>query len=900
MSREPPRFVTWILRRAVPDDVVGASIAGDLHEEFERRAGSPLSFLWYTLAATGIAGRYAFGRVLDAMLQKRRGSSRHAVPPRQAAPPRRHRRSATRDVQDAWRGLRRRPLFTLAGMALLACGLAASSTVFSFIEAVLLRPLPLVPHDERVLRIRETVAHPQPGQAALRNVLPADMADIASAAPSIASTAAMVDGFTIPFHGPNGAARVRAVRATSGFFAVMGVQPALGRPFTGADEKPGAESVALLSHGAWQRWFGGDTDAVGSVITVNYRPYVVIGVMPRGFTFPDRPELYLPIRQGDFTNRFHVNIGLARLRPGATLDRAQVEVDAAIAALAVAAPEAGHGSGASVQRWRDAATERVRPALRILAVAAALVLLLTTLNIGGLLAERLIARQREIAVRRSLGATRGSIARLLLSEGVLLSLGGALLGLALTALTLRLVVALSPADLPFRDTVHVDGSVLAFTATLAVVCGLCAGFVPTFAARQHTLLHGERSGGSGTTGSSALVVAQIAIAMVLVVGAGLLTRSFVAALRVDPGVRTEGVFTAQVTLPTTRYRGDVPQLAFFRALLDSIRAVPGVTGAEVSVFAPLRGALPMSFAPLASRDAPERLMLNAVSPGFLPMLHVPLLEGRWFTTRDDERGQRVALLSRLAARRLFPGESPVGRILVRPTADDGNSPNGSASGVSQTAQGERYRVIGVVGDVRQSGLLEDEEPLVYFPFRQFPFNAGTIIVSGQLSSTTFTRAVRSIVRRLDPVLPLDRIGLLASMIDESLAQPRFYSVIVGVFGVLALGLSVCGLYAVVAFAARRRLFEFGVRSALGARPVDNLWLVFKLGMRLSVLGVALGLVIAVATSHVLRALLYHTEPNDPLLLALAAGVTLGIALAAVGTPALRAARADPVETLRAE
>jgi ABC-type antimicrobial peptide transport system permease subunit len=312
-----------------------------------------------------------------------------------------------------------------------------------------------------------------------------------------------------------------------------------------------------------------------------------------------------------------------------------------------------------------------------------------------------------------------------------------------------------------------------------------------------------------------------------------------------------------------------------------MRAVPGVTAAEAGMWAPLSGALPVEVAREPGSGARQRLYLNTVTPGLLPLLRVPVLQGRGFETRDnDERSEHVALLSRMAAAELFPGETPIGQLVHR--------------------EGESYRIVGVVADVRQEGPLEDARPMLYIPFRQFNFGAGTFVITGRLEPAALSSALRGIVRRLDPDLPLDRVETLASIVNESLAQPRFYSVTVGVFGALALGLSVAGLYAVVAFAARRRTFEFGVRSALGARPADNLWLVYRQGLALSLGGVGAGMVLAFYAGRALQGLLYHTEPSDPAMLGLAASGTLLIALAAVLTPAIRAARVDPVVALRSE
>lgn len=884
---EPPRFARWLLRHCLPDDVVGASIAGDLHEEYARDPDQRRRGLRFTRAALSLAARYAGTRAVEAVRKPLQKGARRDAPILIPSARRSTMTILLEDVRDAWRGLRRRPLFTLAGVGLLACGLAASSTIFSFVEAVMLRPLPMIPDSDRIVRIEERGTNPRSGATRFHNLMVSDLERIAAAAPSLEAVTGMLgflDGGDIPFTAGEGATRIPAVHATAGFFDVVGVRPALGRPFTAEDQRASAPRVVVLSHAAWHRWFGGRTDALGDVMTLAYEPHTVIGVMPRGFRFPGETDVYLPLKVSPFTSRFHVATALARVRPGVSLERVHAEVDAVIAAIAADAPAAGHGDGARVQSWRDAATEDVRPAFRILVAAAALVLALATVNLGGLLMDRATSRLRELSVRRSIGATNARVVRLLLAEGLLLGIGGAIVGALITALTLRTVVALSPADLPFRDAVRLDLRVLAFTAVVAVLAGTLAGLVPALRTRRGPMLVGERAEGTArsASGSNALVAAQIAIAMVLVSSAILLTRSFVTALRVDPGIRTDGILTASVTLnQRSRYPDDARQLAFFHDMLDSLRAIPGVTAAEVGMWAPLSGALPVEITRDPGSEAKQPVQLTTVSPGLLPLLQVPVLEGRGFEVRDnDERAERVALVSRLAAAQLFPGESPIGRLIHRPA--------------------ESYRIVGVVADVRQTGPLDDARPMVYVPFRQFNFGAGTFVLTGQLSPAALTAAVRDVVRRRDPDLPLDRLETLTAIVDESLAQPRFYSVTVGVFGALALGLAVAGLYAVIAFAARRRMFEFGVRSALGARPSDNLWLVYRQGLVLALAGVAAGLVLALYAGRAIGTLLYRTEPSNPAMLALAAGVTLLIALAAVVTPAVRAARVDPVVALRAQ
>lgn len=872
MSHEPPRFITWLLRRCLPSDTVGASILGDLREEYEQNTRARRAR--YICAALALSLRYAAARVGTSIVRILRGGNPEREPKRSVL------RTIADDFGDAWRGLRRRPLFAAAGIGLLACGLAATSIVFSFVDALMLRPLPLMDASDTLVRIQERSSKPGVAGAQFHNLTAPDIVRLGEAVPSLAATAAMVDGGTIPISTPDGATRIPVARATSGFFDIVGVRPFMGRAFGVDDDQPGAPRVVVLSYAGWQRLFAGRADAIGARVTLNREVHTVVGVMPRGFRFPAPSDAYLPMRRSPFTERFHVATGLARLRPGVSLEQVNAEVDAVIAALAAEEPGARHGTGARVLPWREVATERVRPAMRILVAAAALVLILAAANLGGLLAHRTTARSREMTVRRSLGATNAAVVRLLVAEGIMLALGGAAVGLGLTALTLRTVVALSPTDLPFRDAVHLDLRVLGFTAMVAVLAGIVAGLVPALRARRQSLVAGERSGPRSGVARSAriLVVAQIAAAMVLVSCAGLLMRSFANALAVDPGVRTEGILAAGISLSNN---DEGRQRAFFGRALEELRRTPGVTAAEVSLWAPLDGSMPVTVTRYRDDRQKTSIFLNAVTPGFLSLVRLPVLEGRGFEDRDDERREPVALLSRMAATLLFPGEPAVGRTLI---SDE-----------------DSFRVVGIVGDVRQEGTLEEPRPMIYVPFWQHSlFGAGNFLIETDTDPAGIFAALRAIVRRLDPDVPLDHAGSLSAMVDEDLAQPRFYSVVVGVFGALALGLAIAGLYAVIAFATTRRMFEFGIRSALGARPIDNLWMVCRDGLSLSLIGILLGALIAARATHLLQTLLYGVRAGDLRMLIVAGGLMLMIALLAVLTPALRAARVDPVAALRAE
>jgi predicted permease len=473
---------------------------------------------------------------------------------------------------------------------------------------------------------------------------------------------------------------------------------------------------------------------------------------------------------------------------------------------------------------------------------------------------------------------------------VLIGLGGAIVGLLATGLVLDTVVSLSPADLPFRDAVSIDGHVLATGLVLALVGGLLTGLLPAFRTGRAGVGAGlnDRSARSGLldgrgAGGRMAVIAQVALATLLLTAAGVLVTSFGRAIRVDPGVRTDHILTASVTLSRDRYGDTADQLAFFDRALERLNVLPGVQGAAVSLFAPLRGGLPFGLSrspetPAAETELPADIY--PVSPTYFSIMGIEVLEGRGIRQSDDADAEPVVVLSRQAARTYWPDGSAVGRMLYY--------------------GGTGYRVVGVVSDVRQSGLLEEQRPLAYFPFHQYPFNAGSFILRTVGDPMHTAPELRAIVQALDPELPVDRVETLADAVWSSLAEPRFYAVLVGTFGVLALLLASAGVYAVVLLAVRRRLFEFGVRAALGARPTENLGLVLRQGLVMGALGVLTGSLAARAVVDLLAGVLYQTDPHAPAVAVFAAVLMLIATVTATLSPAMAAARVDPVEALRAD
>jgi len=801
-----------------------------------------------------------------------------------------------RDLRFAARSFRRSPGLTLAALLALGLGVGATAAIYTVVDAVLVEPLPYPEPDELVLLID---SNPEAGFPRF-SASPPNFADWREQSESFEHMAAFSRAnlaLDAPGVEPE---RLSGATVGAGFFEALAVEPLHGRVFRPEEDLPGGESVAILGHGLWQRRFGSNPEIVGRTVTVNGQARRVVGVMPGGFAFPSEVEIWVPLAlEIDPNQRGAHYLGvLGRLRDGVALDAAQTEMTAIAARLAEEYPNSNEGWGVNLFRVHELVVEDVRPYLRIVAWAVAAVLLIVCAIVANLLLVRAARRERELAVRTALGAGRGRLARQLLTETVLLSLAGGALGLVLGLWGTRALVALNADDIPRAAEIGLDPSVFLFTFGVALAAGLLAGLAPVVhAARadlQGSLKEGTSAAGEGGRARflrKALVLVEVAVAVVLLVSAGLLLRSLIQLQGISPGFEPEGVMTAMVSLPDAGYPDDAARAPFYRQLLERLEAVPGVEAAGAGFPLPLSGGGYFLSFGIEGRPAPPpqdspSAGIRFVTPGYLEALEIPLLDGRRIAEADRADSRQVAVISRAMAERMWPGESPLGG---RFTFGDPTAPDASW-----------MEVVGVVGDVRHGDITAEPDMEVYLPMDQNPFSVATLVLRTSGDPQTLTAGLREAVRAVDPSLPVYRVETLEQVVGGALADQRFSAVLLGVFAALALVLASLGVYGVISYAVAQRTRELGLRMALGAPRERVLRLVLGQGMVLVAAGVGVGLALAFVASFLLRSLLYEVGFADPLTYAAVPALLLLVGVTAVWLPALRATRVDPMVALRAE
>ena len=837
------------------------------------------------------------------------------------------------DLRHAVRQLRARPGFTLAVLVILAAGIGANTAAFSLVDGLLLRPLPW-PESESIVVVGQTPAE-RPGRpllsfAALRRLQDArSFEHLAAYAP-----------LSVVRDGPDGPADLAGAAVTPSLFPLLRAAPRIGRLFTEAEAVEGADRVVLLSHRAWTGRFGSDPDVVGAPVVLDGDPHVVLGVLPAGFDFPGpRMDLWKPLvvppdePPPDGGVVLGVLAGIGRLRPGVSPAQAEVEARAILERADVAGPPRSRGPEfeTRVSRLREERARPFRPALLLLAAATGLLLAMACANVAGLLLARGIVRRRELALRGALGAGRGRIVRHLLTESVVLGAAGGALGLAVAFGILRVAPLLAPGDVPGLDETGIDLGVLAFAAGLSLAAGLLFGAAPAFAWSRVDLARTLNEEGAASAagfgrlrtngGQAALAVAQVALALVLLAGAGLLLRSFVALVTVDLGLDPANVVTARVqSRATSRLFGGAGgrigpdelaemDAAFRRsaetllARLDRIAALPGVDAVALSSGMPLFPAVSVQPVDVAGRPPPRdprdvrMASIRTVSPGYAEALRLRLLAGRFFTDRDTAGSPRVAVVSESFAREAFRGEPAVGQRLV-PSAF--SFPGGGGPG-----GGEAWEVVGVVADVASpfmpAGMPAGNE--IYLSMlqpgmsRMPAFGVPTVAVRAGENPLAVVPFLREVLAEVEPGMPVSTMAL-ETLLSARAAQPRFYAACAGLFGMAALALAAFGLYAVLGYAVSRRRREIGIRVALGAERRDVLLLVLRQGGALVAAGVLLGLLAAAAGVRIIESTLFGVTPADPLTFAAVTAVLAAAALLACWLPARRAARIDPLEVLR--
>jgi putative ABC transport system permease protein len=800
------------------------------------------------------------------------------------------------DLRYALRMLIKSPAFSAIAILTLGLAIGANSAIFSVVNAVLLRPLPYT-HSEQLVRVFGS----QP-QLELAPTSPANFLEWKEQNEVFERIGTYIgQGFNLV--GGDKPERVIGRRVSADLFQLLGVQPSLGRSFTNEEDEIGHNQVVILSHEFWQSRFGGAPNTLRQTITMNDQAYTVIGVMPSGFGFPDtRTQVWIPVafnlaeRATRDTNFINV---IARLKPGISIEQARAHMTALARRQAERYPETNTGIGARVISLHEQTVGEVRPMLIVLLGAVAFVLLIACANVANLLLARATARQKEMAIRGALGASRMRVVRLLLTESVLLGVLGGAVGLLIAIWSLDLLISLKPANLPRLAEIGINRTVFIFTFAVSVLTGIIFGLIPALQASKSDLNEGLKESGRGATGSlrshrvrASLVVSEVALSLVLLVGAGLLIRSFARMLAVDPGFKADHVLTAFVSLPPSKYSKREEQAAFFGRLIDRLRTLRSVSSAGVVTDIPLFGGSSTGFE-IEGRPAPlpgERPLTDyrMISPDYFTAMGMRLVKGRAFSSHDTEDAPGVVIINETMAARFLAGAEPIGKRI----------------GLSGNPRDWR-EIVGVVGDVRNYGVDADVKPEVYMPFLQNApgylagvASAMNVVVRSTNDPSALTNALREQVQALDKDQPISEIKTMGWYLSESMAQRRFNMLLLGAFAGLALILAAVGIYGVIAYTVTQRTHEMGIRLALGAQGGDILKLIFTHAMLTAAAGIVLGLIAAFALTRLLGNLLYQVTATDPLVFTSITLLLLLVAAVATYIPARRAMKVNPITALR--
>ena len=803
------------------------------------------------------------------------------------------------DIRYAARKLARTPAFTAIAAFTLALAIGATTAIFSVIDGVLLKPLPFR-DAERVVRVTN-----MRGGNRMVSSTP-DFLDFRKESKSFSSLAG-IDNQAMNLTGGSEPERVSAARVSATFWSLLGVQPAMGRGFAPTEDAQSADRVVVLSDGLWKRRFGADPRIVGKTISLDGNRYTVIGVAASRFSFPDRPDLWVPLvfSPDDLnpSNRGAHWMGvIGRLAPNVTVAQADAEMVTLTRRLEQLYPEANTGLSAAVIPMQEYLVGDVRPALYVMLGAVAFVLLIACANVANLLLVRAASRESEMAVRTALGAGTWRIVRQLVTESVLLAVVGGVMGTMLALWGVDLLLAMAPRGLPRIDEVSVNGTVLLFTAGLTAVTGVLFGAYPAVqAARANVsgMLKEGMRGSSGGVGSrrarNTLVMAEMALAVVLLVGAGLLIRSFSKLLAVDPGFQAERVVTFSIAAPDTKYGQYVQRRVMVADLLERMNRLPGAQGAAVVTGLPLSNMMMRTAAHIVGtpEDKPaERKVTDVamVTPGYFATMGIPMVSGRDFTDRDGSGAPVVAIVNQEFVKRYFPNENPLGKRI-----ELGWEQDTAATGGNMTLGGE---IVGVVGNVKRRGLAQEVYPETYASYMQPTFGAFSVVVRSTADPSTVMAGIRAQVRELDRDLPVSELRQLGELVSQSVSRPRFYTTLLGVFASIALILAAVGIYGVISYAVSLRTRELGIRIALGATGRQVSRLVLQQGVVLALAGVVIGGAGAYWLTRLLGKLLFGVTATDPLTFFGVAGLLTAIAALACYIPARRAARVDPLLAMR--
>ncbi len=793
------------------------------------------------------------------------------------------------DIRYGVRSLLKRPGFTVIALIALALGIGANTAIFSLVNAVLLRPLPF-PEPDSLVWVFGNVR----GGGNRASVTPLDYLDYRERNKTFAEFAAMFSGpVPVNFTGAGEPERLTAAGVTGNYFQALGVQPSLGRTFQLENEKSGQDQVVVLSHALWLRRFGGDPSIVNKTITLDGKSCAVIGVMPRDFSFPQTAELWVPMNfeasPGMKQRKAHFLRPIGRLKPGVTLEQAQADTDIVAKQLEAQYPETNTNWNLRLVPLREQLVGNTRPTLLILFGAVGFVLLIACANVANLLLVRAASRQKEIALRTALGASRFRIVRQMITESVLLALIGGALGTLLAAWGVDVLVKLSKGSLPSTALVRIDLTVLGFTVLLSIVTGILFGLAPALRtvklSLSETLKEGGRGGGEGLHRSrtrSLLVVVETAVAVVLLIGAGLLIKSLIRLQNIDPGFDANNVLTMRVDLPRQKYPTPDKAVSFFQQLEERVGGLAGVETVGLITELPLSGQLnDMPFwVEGRSQDQVFDYDFRRVNTNYFRSLRIPLLRGRNFTKQEVSDSAKLVIISEQLASQVFPNEEPLGKRLV------------------MWMNKEAYEIVGIVGDLRNAGLEFQPAPIMYLPTHA---NGGTnLVIRTTGKPLSLAAAVRKEVQAIDPDQPVAAIKTMEDWVDSAVAAPRYRTLLLGLFAAVALLLATTGIFGVMSYSVTQRTHEIGVRMALGAQRRDVLSLVLRQGMTFVLIGVVLGLAGAFALTRVMASLLFEVTAKDPMTFAIVSALLTLVALVACCIPAWRGTKVDPLVALRYE
>jgi putative ABC transport system permease protein len=791
---------------------------------------------------------------------------------------------------------------TAIAVLTLALGIGANSAIFSVVNAVLLRPLPYKDPD-RIVQFWETNPLKNWTQA---TVAPANFSDWEKQSTVFESMSAYLGsdkkeaGLTgLHLTGGDEPERLQGLAVNANIFSVLGVDPALGRTFRDEENWEGKHRVAILSHGLWRRRFSANPDIIGQKITLNGRDLEIVGVMPADFYFPSKEvEMWFPFgwNQNQMTEirRPHFLRAIARLKPGVTLEQAEAEMNTIASRLEEQYPDTNTQMGVGLGPLKQWIVEDTQLALILFLVTVGLVLLIACANVANLQLARAASRMKEMAIRTALGARRGRIVRQLLTESLLLSIIGGALGLALAVWGRDLIIAFSPGNIPRLEETSLDGRVLGFTVCITLLTVLLFGLAPAIHSSKPDpvieLKGGGRKGGAfhGQRLRSALVVAEVALSLMLVISAGLMIRSFLRLQRVDPGFNPDNLLTLRISLPASKYKEDKQATNFFEQAEEKIRNLPGVTAVGATSRLALKGYRWTGDLTIEGRPPEEydrEVRHKEITPDYFRAMGLSLIGGRFFNASDTMEGQPVVIINETLARRQFQGEDPVGKRLKFAKPEQ---------------EGRWQTIVGVVKDEKQDGLAAEVRPEIYQTHLQNAQNGMTFVVRTATDPGSLIGPVREEIRSLDKDLPPYEIKTMNTVLHESVARERFTMILLATFAAVAVILAAIGIYGVMSYTVMQRTHEIGIRMALGARPRDVVRVVVGQGMVLALIGVAVGLVAAFGLTRIMASLLFGVSAMDLATFAITALLLAGVALLACYIPARRTAKIDPLRALRYE